>query len=576
VYAYILFVSSNMISDGSELLMLIPSLAPLVGPVVLPILGAVPDGAIVIFSGLGPIAQAQSKLNVGIGALAGSTIMLLTIPWGLAIIYGRVQLLPDADGALTKGNYKPKRASNRLPAGTPNQLFGSGVNCGTVLQKNTLIMLITGGGYLIVQGSAFYAQCWEKDDNGKCSAGQDSGDITGTGHKEKLFAYIALGYCVMGLIVYLVYAICKEDDEVAQSVYAKTLTKLIKDNNLTVAVAFDFILSEKRAKALQGNVNVEGTALKMDSTSLTPDEKKLVKKVLKPLFVEFDTSGDGQLDVGEIQSLITNNFHSPMSREDATALYDTMNTDHKGLVSFDEFITGFMNYFIMHGQKADVLRQEELALEQQRQLQMQMQMQMQAEVTAEGKDAEGQEDAMEDEMEEEDEMPEDFKHLDKDEQQWAIIKRSCMLMAAGTFIVLLFSDPMVNVLNNLGTRTGIPPFFVAFILAPLASNASELIASINYASKKTVVSINVSFSQLLGAAILNNTFCTAIFLALIAFRPLVWEFTAEVFSIIFIQLVMGYMACKTTQTLFHAILIMSLFPFSIFFVWLLEYPIGLN
>ena len=35
-----------MISDGSELLLLVPSLAGLVGSVVLPVLGAVPDGAI--------------------------------------------------------------------------------------------------------------------------------------------------------------------------------------------------------------------------------------------------------------------------------------------------------------------------------------------------------------------------------------------------------------------------------------------------------------------------------------------------------------------------------------------------
>ena len=47
---------------GSELLMLIPSLKGIVGPVVLPILGAVPDGAIVIFSGLGPIAEAQDQV----------------------------------------------------------------------------------------------------------------------------------------------------------------------------------------------------------------------------------------------------------------------------------------------------------------------------------------------------------------------------------------------------------------------------------------------------------------------------------------------------------------------------------
>jgi hypothetical protein len=89
-YGYVLFFSSNLIADGSELLLLIPKYEGIVGSVVLPVLGAVPDGAIVLFSGLG--ADAQEQLNVGMGGLAGSTVMLLTIPWLLAVFAGRVNI----------------------------------------------------------------------------------------------------------------------------------------------------------------------------------------------------------------------------------------------------------------------------------------------------------------------------------------------------------------------------------------------------------------------------------------------------------------------------------------------------
>jgi len=41
VYGYILSTSANMIGDGSELLLLIPSLAGIVGSIVLPVLGTV-------------------------------------------------------------------------------------------------------------------------------------------------------------------------------------------------------------------------------------------------------------------------------------------------------------------------------------------------------------------------------------------------------------------------------------------------------------------------------------------------------------------------------------------------------
>ena len=44
--------------------------------------------------------QVQKQLSVGVGGLAGSTILLLTVPWCLSVFAGRVSL--DADG---KGSY---------------------------------------------------------------------------------------------------------------------------------------------------------------------------------------------------------------------------------------------------------------------------------------------------------------------------------------------------------------------------------------------------------------------------------------------------------------------------------------
>ena len=100
VYGAILFKASNFISEGSELLLLVPSVSGLVGSVVLPVLGAVPDGAIVLFSGLGD--NAQEELSVGVGALAGSTIMLLTVPWFLSIVAGRVDIVQEKSHSPTK------------------------------------------------------------------------------------------------------------------------------------------------------------------------------------------------------------------------------------------------------------------------------------------------------------------------------------------------------------------------------------------------------------------------------------------------------------------------------------------
>ena len=213
-------------------------------------------------------------------------------------------------------------------------------------------------------------------------------------------------------------------------------------------------------------------------------------------------------------------------------------------------------------------------------------------------------------------MPEDLAEMGWEEQQSAIKKRSLKLMGAGLLLVLVFSDPMVDVMNNMGARVGVPPFYVAFILAPLASNASEFIASYNYAAKKTKKTITVALAALEGAACMNNTFCLAIFMALVFFRasrggarratrvgpaghggarptppPRLLRraprltthpaphraprssrcrYTAETVGTLIIECLVAVFAMKKTQTLLDGALIFSLFPLSIAFIAGLE------
>lgn len=76
MYSYVLGKAAKMVADGSELLLLVPSFSGIVGSIILPILGQIPDAVMILFSGLG--GDAQARLSVGAGTLAGSTVMLLT------------------------------------------------------------------------------------------------------------------------------------------------------------------------------------------------------------------------------------------------------------------------------------------------------------------------------------------------------------------------------------------------------------------------------------------------------------------------------------------------------------------
>merc|ERR1719408_626072 len=123
--------------------------------------------------------------------------------------------------------------------------------------------------------------------------------------------------------------------------------------------------------------------------------------------------------------------------------------------------------------------------------------------------------------------------------------RSGQGMLVGTILVLFFSDPMVDVLAQIGKVTGVPPFYVSFVLAPLASNASELVSSMKLAARKTPGSITQSLQTLEGAACMNNTFCLGIFYVLIYYQGLAWKFTAETLVIFFVQVLVFLLVQKS-------------------------------
>ena len=66
------------------------------------------------------------------------------------------------------------------------------------------------------------------------------------------------------------------------------------------------------------------------------------------------------------------------------------------------------------------------------------------------------------EDDEEEEMPDELADLEPAEQQRRLLSMSLTTMGLGTLLVVLFSDPMTDALGELGSRTGVPPFYVSF------------------------------------------------------------------------------------------------------------------
>ncbi|TYZ62991.1 hypothetical protein PybrP1_007663 [[Pythium] brassicae (nom. inval.)] len=273
-------------------------------------------------------------------------------------------------------------------------------------------------------------------------------------------------------------------------------------------ISLSGVLAEEVAKIKKASPDV--------NTALTSrGHIKHVQDIIRPFFHVYDQNRDRRMDADELQ-VFFRDLGEVVSREEAEKWIVEADKNKSGFIEFDELVEATLKYLIANAGAAD-------------------------------------------EEEEEDEVvPEDLAHLSIAEQQRRIKIRAAYMMCIGTALVLIFSDPMVDVLSEVGARTGVPAFYVSFVIAPLASNASELIASYNYALKKTSKTVSISISTLLGAACMNNTFCLGIFAALMYFKGgagLVWEFSAETLAIMLSELVIGVIALKKTQRLVDALVL---------------------
>jgi len=548
LYGYVLFVAANMIGDGAELLLLVPAYAALVGSIVIPILGAVPDGMMVLCSGLGP--DAQQQLKVGIGALAGSTIMLLTLPWVLAVYAGRVSIKEG------KPQYKrPKGAPSdweKLSKEDASSLTKSGVGIGPEIQTNAKIMLGTAVSYLIIQVPAFWV---DRPSYATQVAPKDQMKF------EKMPAWIGFIMCIL-LFFYYLYLMVKaanSDDSPQQAKVVRTIIEGIQSGKVTLrGVMADF---QKGAEAIQSTGDLQQSLL-----GSSPEAKEHVTymcQVLEPFFTMYDSDMDQKLSKEEFK-MVMKDMGERVEGDWVEEQFKQIDTDNSGFLDFKEFVTCVANFAM--SSNPTVTPPARL-------------------VTGYWKpatDTEAQT-ADDDEGAEEEELPEDLADLDPAEQQKRIKMRAFQGMFLGTFLVLVFSDPMCDMLGLIGDKSGVPKFYVSFVLAPLASNASELVAAMKLASKKTMGSMVNSLSSLEGAGIMNNTFCLGIFLFLIVYKDavtpagLVWQFSAETLSILIIEVMVAVIVLtKKTQTLFDGICVFMCYPLALLIVMFLENVVMLD
>ena len=159
-----------------------------------------------------------------LAALAGSTIMLLTIPWTLALIAGRVVI--DANGDAQYKNKANKEIGWSLTrtgvsSAASGNLFHSGI-----------LMMITCSGYVIIQIP------------GIMYSGKDGKDApfgsTKLSELELPWAIGGSATCFVLLFAYLIFQVLTSNHE---ALVAEQRKKAIKDGHLSASHIFETIMN---------------------------------------------------------------------------------------------------------------------------------------------------------------------------------------------------------------------------------------------------------------------------------------------------------------------------------------------
>ncbi|KAL2944490.1 Sodium/calcium exchanger NCL [Bienertia sinuspersici] len=449
VYGYLMYTAATFLSNGSELLLEI--LGPgIIGGLFLPILGALPDAMLILVSGLsGTPETAQDQVSVGMGLLAGSTVMLLTVIWGTCVLIGKCDL--ENSIAIDETNTKGF------------DLTGSGVSVDIWTSYAARIMALSVLPFLVVQLPQ--------------ALNSSSG--------RHLAVLIALILSLAMLISYCVFQPWIQKRRLYYVKHKRVMTGFLK---------------HLKKKALGRLCDHEGN----------PN-----REIITKIFHALDHDESGYLSRGELGAFVVGmNFEGmSMGKDDIVEKvmkeFDTGNQD--GKLDLEEFIQGISN----------------------------------------------------------EEAGEEIENIK------ATTIKAILFLVLGTIIAGVFADPLVDAVDNFSDATSIPSFFISFIALPLATNSSEAVSALIFASRKNRRSASLTFSELYGAVTMNNVLCLSVFLALVYGRGLVWDFSSEVLVILLVCVIIGGIGSfRTAFPIWTSFVAFLLYPASLALVYVLDYVFG--
>jgi len=477
--------------------------------VLLPILGAVPDAVIILVSAMsGSVAAAEKKIAVGVGTLAGSTIMLLTIAMSACLWAGRCDLDEDGkakDGTLNGESHEKNSTPVKEYENMCGQLTSTGLTHNEGVLKVKYFMLLTSLIYVAAQVPASMFGAVDPNTRNACG----------------IVAGVAIGM----LLIYLIMSTCGgETEEFEEKKDAKRENRLL-------------MVSEEFKGRFGGQVS--------NMEVIDPVTGKANRATLASLFQIFDADGSGTLDEKEIERFTSICFLSSNTGKRAPqyVMDDLMKEASAPPTAGRTRPQGcFSSAPVQRSEKDASL----LCVDKEKFIQKVGDL-------LEGELRELRETAPDTEAEEEKEV--------------MTLSGALTSIILGTVLVTVFSDGVVDAINAFGNASGIPNFVIGFVVCPFASNASELFSSVQIASRRKAKNASVTFSQIYAACTMNNTLCLGVLLTAVHVRGLAWNFQAEVITIVTVTWVLGASTLNfTTTPLWFAVVALLCYPAALILV----------
>jgi len=275
---------------------------------------------------------------VGVGALAGSTIMLLTIPWFLSIMGGRVTI----DPVTGLPNYKMKlSASSRL---SMKSMLMTGVTLKDPVRSAAKIMICTAMIYTVVQIPALSLRL------------KPIGEQAYTENPYASFCAVlcCLAFCFYLYIQYLSSADnsgvheLRRDESIRAAITSRKVTLLG-----VVSAELHAAMAERGVQSLPGRNSstkyhpnefsplFRGNVNKMISEEFL----RRLRKLLKPYYTIYDDDKSGTLTIEELK-IVCSDLGEHLSTADISKVFKSFQA--KGHINYDEFVEGIAEYILDH------------------------------------------------------------------------------------------------------------------------------------------------------------------------------------------------------------------------------------